>query len=155
MQDSPQIILARQSHPDFPTDRGETCSLGHRHTERLLSPLAFGHVHHGTYEFNEIAGWAQNGMAYHVDVSEFAARRNESVIQLELRFVTARFLDRFAEFGLIIGMDALKERFVSRLTTVRIKTQYAVAFFGEVLDLTRGRYRRPTARVAEPLRFRQ
>jgi hypothetical protein len=94
-------------------------------------------------------------MAYHVDVPDLATGTNESVIQLELRFVAASFLDRFAEFGLIIGMDALKERFVSRLTTVRIKTQYAVAFFGEVLDFTRGRYRRPTARVAEPLRFRK
>src|SRR5258708_3142990 len=94
-------------------------------------------------------------MAYDVDVPDLATGTNESVIQLELRFVTARFFDRFAEFGLIIGMDALKECFVSWLTTVRIKTQYAVAFFGEVLDLTINRYRRPTARVAEPLRFRQ
>src|SRR6266404_1287361 len=94
-------------------------------------------------------------MAYDVDVPDLATGTNESVIQLELRFVTARFLDRFAEFGLIIGMDALKECFVSRLTTVRIETQYAVAFFGEVLDLTINRYRRPTARMAEPLRFRQ
>src|SRR5690242_6837236 len=94
-------------------------------------------------------------MAYHVDVSDLAAGANESIIQLELRFVAPCFLDRFAKSELVIRMDALKERFVSRLTTVRIKTQYAVAFFGEVPDLTLGRYRCPTARVGEPLCFRQ
>src|SRR4029077_11928880 len=64
-------------------------------------------------------------------------------------------LDRFPNFGLIVRMDALKERFVSRLSTMGIKTQHAVAFFRQVPDSAHGRYRRPTARVAEPLRFRQ
>src|SRR5258708_15624366 len=52
-------------------------------------------------------------------------------------------------------MDALKERFVSQLSTPRLKTHQAVAFLGKIQDLARGRSRCPTARVAEPLRFRQ
>jgi len=94
-------------------------------------------------------------MAYHVDVSDPAAGMNDSVIQFEVRVLTPCFLDRFAEFGLIIRMDALKERFVSRLPAVRIKTRHPVALFREVPDLAFGRYRCPTARVAEPLRFGQ
>src|SRR6267142_6712570 len=52
-------------------------------------------------------------------------------------------------------MDALKERFVSQLSTLRLKTHQTVAFLGKIQDLTRGRSRCPAARVAEPLRFRQ
>ena len=52
-------------------------------------------------------------------------------------------------------MDALKERFVAQLSKLRIKTHQAVAFLGKVQDLAGGRSRCPTARVAEPLRFRQ
>jgi hypothetical protein len=121
----------------------------------FFRPLAVGYVHHGTDEFNEIAGWAENGMAHHVDISDLAAGMNDSVIQLEIRSFTLCFLDRFPDSGLIIRMNALKEHFVSRLATVRIKTQHPVAFFGHVPDLARGRHPRPTARVAEPLRLRQ
>ncbi len=133
----------------------DPCEIRLRLAQRLFCPLALGYVDHSTDEFNEIAGLAWNGMAYHVDVSDPAAGMNDSVIQLELRVLTRCCLDRFANFGLIIRMDALKERFVSRLSTVRIKTHHPVAFFGEVLDLALRRYRCPTARVAEPLRFRQ
>src|ERR1700733_8623436 len=38
-----------------------------------LCLLAFGNVHYGADEFNEIAGWAENGMAYHVDVPDVTA----------------------------------------------------------------------------------
>ena len=82
----------------------------------FLRSLALGYVHHGTDEFNEIAGWACDGMAYHVDVSDPAAGMNDSVIQLELRILTPCCLDRLADFRLIIRMDALKESFVSRLS---------------------------------------
>ena len=40
----------------------------------------------------------------------------------ELRFRIRCCSDRFPDFGLIIRMDALKKRFVSRLSIMRIKT---------------------------------
>jgi hypothetical protein len=87
------------------------------------------------------------------DISELAARMNESAIQFEIRFFTLCCLDRCPKFGLIIRMDALKKRFVSRLFTVPIKTQYPVTFFGQISDFADSRG--PTARLTEPLRFRQ
>src|SRR5713226_4378636 len=119
----------------------------------LFGPFALGDVNHGTHEFNQIGGWAENGMAHHVDVSNLAAGMNDSVIQLELRLLTPRCLGCFPNFGLVIRMDALKECFELRFSTVRVKTQYAVAFLGPVPNLARSRDPCPTARMAEPLRF--
>src|SRR6266851_4730991 len=119
----------------------------------LFGPFALGDVHHGTHEFNQIAGWAENGMAHPVDISNLAAGMNDSVIQLGLRLLTPRCLGHFPELGLIIRMDALKNCFESRQSTMRVKTQQSVAFFGPVPDLAGGGDKCPTARVAQSLRF--
>src|ERR1700694_1371834 len=74
-------------------------------TQRLC-PLVLGDVDHGTDEFNEIAGWTENGMAYCVDVPDLAAGMNDSVIELELSLFTACSFDLFQP-TLIIRMDAL------------------------------------------------
>src|SRR6266851_3619928 len=107
-----------------------------------------------THEFNEIAGWAENGMAYCVDVSNLAAGMSDSVIHLELCFFTPCAIEVFSGLGLIMRMDALKECLESRLPTLRVKTPDAVAFFGPVRDFTCGGAPCPTARMAQPLRFR-
>ena len=93
-------------------------------------------------------------MPHHVDVSNVAAGMNDSVIQLELRLLAPRCLGCSPNFGLIIRMDALKECFESRFSTMRVKTQHAVAFLGPVPDLAGGGGPCPTARMAQPLRFR-
>src|SRR6266853_2277123 len=129
--------------------------IGLARAQFLLRPLALGDVDHGAHELNQIAGWAENGMAHHVDVSNLAAGMNDSVILLEICFHTQCCLGGCRLFGLIIRMDALEERFESRLSTVRVKTQHAVAFLGPVPNVTRSRNPCPTARMAEPLRFRQ
>src|SRR6266851_5699577 len=144
--------LAHRGHPIYVRELrlGLTQSLA-----LILRPLAFGYVDHSTDEFNEIPGWTENGTAHRVDVPDLAAGMNDSVIELEPRFVTRCSLGRFPKFGLIIRMDALKESFESRLSTVRVKTQYAVAFLGPESDLSRSRGPCPTACVAEPLCFGQ
>src|SRR5229473_2518569 len=129
--------------------------MGLARAQFFLRPFALGDVDHGAYEFNQIAGWAENGMAHHVDVSNLAAGMNDSITQLELRLLAARCLSCFPNFGLIIRMDALKECFESRFSTVRVKTQHAVAFLGPVPNVTRSRDPCPTARVAQALRFGQ
>src|SRR6202165_2066543 len=127
-------------------------------TQRLR-PLAFGNVNHGTHVFNKIAGRTENGMAHCVDLPDLATRMNDSVIELEPRLVTAcSFCSFDCSFDLlqptlISRMDALKECFESRLSTVRVKTQYAVTFLGPVPNVACSRGRCPTARVAESLRF--
>ena len=50
----------------------------------VLCALGLAGVHHGTHELDEIAGWAEDRAAYYVDISDLAARMNDSVIQLEL-----------------------------------------------------------------------
>src|SRR5579862_4807572 len=88
-------------------------------------------------------------------IPDRAARMNDSVFQLELRFFTPCCLDCSSNFVSIIRMDALKERFVWGLAIEWIKTQNPVAFFRHIPDLARGWYRCPTTRVTEPLRLRQ
>src|SRR5260370_311330 len=119
----------------------------------LFRMFALGNVNNGTHKFNEIAGWAQNRMAYHVDVSDLAAGMNDPVIQLELRLLAPCCLGYFPELGLIFRMDALKKCFESRFFTMRVKTQQSVAFFGPVLELAGGGEKCPTARVAQSLCF--
>src|ERR1700688_4659003 len=94
-------------------------------------------------------------MAYCTDVPDSATRMNDSVIELELPLFTTCAFELFHGPGLIIGVNALKECFESRLSTMRVKAQHAVAFLGPVPDLSHSGSPCPTACVAEPLRFRQ
>src|SRR5258708_14744520 len=59
--------------------------MGLARAQFFLRPFAFGDVNHGAHEFNQIAGWAKNRMAHHVDDSNLAGGMDDSVIQLELR----------------------------------------------------------------------
>src|SRR5713226_877771 len=127
--------------------------MGLARAQFFLRPFAFGDVNHGTHEFNQIAGWAENGMAHHVDVSNLAAGMNDSITQLELRLLAPRYLGCFPNLGLIIGMDAVHKCFESRFSTVRVKTQHPEAFLGPVPELSRSGSPCPTARMAEPLRI--
>ena len=135
-------------------DAGYMSEFGPRLVERILCALALGVVNHGAHEFNEIAGWAEHRVADCVDVSNLTAGMNDSVIQVELRLFTPCSFVGFPGLGLIIRMDALKESFVSRLPTLRVKTLHAVTLLGPVRDPARGGPPCPTARVAQPLRFR-
>src|SRR5260370_2744452 len=128
--------------------------MGLARAQFFLRPFAFGDVNHGAHEFNQIAGWAENRMAHHVDDSNLAAEMDDSVIQLELRLLAHRCLACFAKFGLIIRIDALREYFQSRFSTVRVKTQHAVAVLGPVPNVPRSTAPCPTARMSQSLRFR-
>src|SRR5260370_2119414 len=122
--------------------------MGLARAQFFLRPLPLGNVNHSTHEFNQIAGCAENGMSHHVDVSNLAAGINDSVIELELRLLAPSCLGCFPNLCLIIRMDALKECFESRFSTLRVKTQHAVAFLVPVPNVTRSRDPCPTARMA-------
>src|SRR5260370_42141636 len=98
----------------------------------LFGPFALGDVHHGTHEFDQIAGWAENRMAHSVDISNLAAGMNDSVIQLELRLLAPRCLGCFPNLGLIVRMNALKECFESRVSTVPLQTHHPLPFLAPV-----------------------
>src|SRR5216684_3749317 len=107
--------------------------MGLAHAEFFLRPFALSDVNHGTHEFNQIAGGAENGMAYHVDVSNFAAGMNDSVILLELRLLAPRSLGCFPNFGWIIRMIKPKlgkqprERGARRRSSSRITESFIPA----------------------------
>jgi hypothetical protein len=123
-------------------------------TQRLCS-FAFRDVYHGTDELNKIAGWSEDGMAYCVDVTDFAAGMKDSVIELELGLFTACSFEVFQGTGSIIRMNALKESLDTREATVRVKTQHAVALFGPVRDVARLWLPGPTSGATKPLGLRQ
>jgi hypothetical protein len=88
----------------------------------FFGPLTLSNVHHGTHELNNVAVWAENRVAYQMDISDLAARTNDSVFQLELRLLRPYYVAYFPDLGMIISMDAFKECFESRLSSVRVKT---------------------------------
>src|SRR5579864_53942 len=104
----------------------------------LFSTLALCHVHNGTHELDKVAGWAENGMAYDVDVPDLPAGMNDAIIYLVVSFLTASFLRYFPDFGSIIGMKPLQECVESWGPIVRIKTQHPEAFLGPVPHLAGG-----------------
>ena len=87
------------SHGGHPVDVREVRLRLAQSLALFLRPLAFGDVHHGTHEFNEFAGWAENRMAHYVDISDLAAGMNDSVIQLELRRSRVALSSAFATLG--------------------------------------------------------
>src|SRR5258708_4992555 len=88
----------------------------------VFSPPAFRHVHPGPHVLNEVAGWVEKGVSYHLDVSDLAAGMDDSVIRLVVEFGTPRCRRYFPDLGLIIRVDALQECFKSRQSVARIKT---------------------------------
>src|SRR5260370_25599228 len=104
------------------------CQVSLAYEQFFFRPLTLGDVNHGTHEFNQIAGWAENGMAHYVDVSNLAAGMNDSVIQVGLCLLTPCCQGHFPELGLIIRMDTLKNCLESRQPIVRVKTQQSVTF---------------------------
>src|SRR5271166_4486484 len=85
------------------------CQIGLALPQLLLSPPAFRHIHHGTHVLNEVAGRVENGVSYHVDVSDLAAGMDDSVIRLVVELRTTRCRRYFPDLGVIIGMDTLQE----------------------------------------------
>ncbi len=125
--------------------------------ERLsffVRPPAFGHIHHGPHEFYHIAGWAENGVADGLDLSDLTARMHNSIACVELCLFTDCCLEVFSSSGPIIGMDAQPEFSKPRRPPSGIETQNAKRFLGPVGMFAGRRDACPTARVAQPLRFR-
>src|SRR5260370_42366357 len=91
-----------------------------------------------------MAGRVENGMAHPVCAPNLAVGLYVWVIPPGPRLITPCCLGHFPELGLIIRMDALKKCFESRQSTMRVKTQQSVDFFGPVPDLASGGRQRPT-----------
>src|SRR6266436_1542959 len=79
----------------------------------LLCSFTLSDVDHSTHEFNQIAGWAENGMAYCIDISDIALGMNDSVIQFELRLLANGSVELLPDCGpMVVRLDPLKKCFV-------------------------------------------
>src|SRR5207244_10573867 len=119
---------------DLMRDRGRQLPHGHDAIgvgERLslfLRPAAFCHIDQGPHEFDEIAGWAENGVADDVDLSDLAARMHNSIAMVEIYLFADCGPEVFFSSGLVIGMYAPLEFFKSRRAPCGIESRYAEDF---------------------------
>src|SRR5258706_12380061 len=120
-----------------------------------LGPLALGDVHSGTDEFNDIAGCVENRMTYSENVLEGAVRKNGSENHLVIRPFTECSFQVVDEPASILRMNALQKGFKWRYTPFRIEAVQSIGLPRPVGGLSGGDVQRPTARVAQPLRFGQ
>ena len=106
-------------------------------------------------EFNEIAGSIENRVFHQADVSRLAARKNDSAIQLVFRFFANGLLRGVDVPFSIQWMNALDAFFPWRQVPFDIEATDATPLLGGVGDFPSGDVPCATARVAQPLGFRQ
>ena len=93
-------------------------------------------------------------MADDVDLSDLAVRMHDSIAMVVICLFPDCLPEALSSSGHVIRMDALLKFFKSRRSCRGIKSRYAEDFFGPVGVLADRRVGCPTARVAQPLRFR-
>src|ERR1700755_2221909 len=120
----------------------------------LLGLFTFGDVDHSTCEFDEIAARAENRMTDDANVPDFATLMHDAVFRFKAFLLTDGPLGQFNKPRSIVGMNRPEECFGSGQTIPWIETQNSVAFLRPVSDVLIGTPGK-TARVPEPLRFRQ
>src|SRR5260370_24505259 len=101
----------------------------------LLCSFTFSDVDHSAHKFNEMAGRAQNRMTHDVNVPDGATRMNDAVVRLPLCLLADSRLDYFAETGLVVGMNPLKEFFESGQTILLMETLKTLASLRPVPDI--------------------
>src|SRR5437867_6551768 len=120
----------------------------------FIRPPAFGHVDQETHEFAEIAGRFENRMTHCLHVSRCTARKDHSVMHVDIRARVGCALESFHDQGSIVWMNTLMKFFEGRFPPIRIEAIQAGVFLGRVEDLSLQDIARPAARMGELLRFR-
>src|SRR5689334_12125380 len=87
-----------------------------QNTVAFLRPLAVGDVDHGSHEFDEITGRAENRMSSGVNVPDGAILMHEAVVRFKLDLLTDHPLHQFFQLGLVIRMNPLEQFFESGQT---------------------------------------
>src|ERR1700742_985896 len=94
-------------------------------------------------------------MTDEMNIPDPPVRVDGPIIHRKISPVAGCSLDQFDNLGLIIGMNALTHCFEWRRLFSRFETYDAEALFAPVPEFVRCGIPGPTARVAQPLRFRQ
>src|SRR6266478_7310910 len=90
-----------------------------------------------------------------MDVPDSSLGMEDTVVHLEVCPLADCLLGLLTERDLVIRINPLQKCFVWRQWFTRFETEYPAALLGPVSDLKGRRVPCPTARLAEPLRFRQ
>src|ERR1700730_12754972 len=120
--------------------------------QSLFGPLALGHVHRATHEFNKIPGRIAHRMACTMDVPDRTVRKNGAEIHLVIDcpgYVISKHLLS------VLRMNTLGPFLKRRCTLFWLETKQAVGFRGREGDLLSGGVERPSTRMGQPLAFRQ
>src|SRR5258708_8844897 len=125
-------------------------------TQLSLRAFTLGDVYANPHDFNEVARFTENGMAYSVKVLDLAVRKNDSELEVGISPFTNCVFAIFKPLSPILGMNSLENRLKWRDTCFRIKSKQAVAFLRPVGDLFRGGCPHPTPAVSSrhPCRLR-
>src|SRR5258708_28828059 len=90
-----------------------------------------------------------------LDVSDLAARMDNSVCLVVVPFFRKGFIDPRLKGGPVLRMDPLEKPCEPRDRSSRIEAQDSVTLLGPVPDLARGGDPGPVPHVAQPLGFGQ
>src|SRR5258708_24967097 len=121
----------------------------------LLSALALSDVRRRAHELHQISGCVQNRMANSVDVFDRAVGKKDPEFYIVMGFFKDRSLDCPLPLGSICRMDPLETLFPNRHALCRIEPINPVPFLGQVNCVPSRYLPDPTARMSDPLRFRQ
>src|ERR1700758_3051341 len=79
-------------------------------TQLFLRLFTLGDVYAQPHDFNELAGFTENGMAYSVKVLDLAARKNDSELEFGVSPFTNGVFTIFKPLSSILGMNSLENR---------------------------------------------
>src|SRR5467141_5356477 len=121
----------------------------------LLGALLLRDVHDGADEFDQLAGGIQHRMRENAHVAPRAVRQHQAILDLEVRLLPHRSLDRLGKSGPVLGVDALQGRLERRQPLRRVVAENAVALLRPVQEGVGNRAPGPASRVADLLRLRE
>src|SRR5262249_58231407 len=102
-------------------------------------------------DFNELARFTENRVAYSLKLLDLAVRKNDP--ELEAGILPFRLFGVSKPSCPILRMNALENGLIGWYACVRIKPKQVVALRLPVGDLFRGGVQRPTAPLSPGLRF--
>src|ERR1700730_1059039 len=79
-------------------------------TQLALRPFTLGDVYAQPHDFNEVAGFTENGMAYSVKMRDRAAGKNAPELENGISAITNCVFAVLKPLSPILGMNSLKNR---------------------------------------------
>jgi hypothetical protein len=81
----------------------------------FFRPPPFGHIHNGSYEFNEIAGFARNRTAYDMNVFDCPIGHQQSVFKIKIRPFLRCTINCLLHLGSVVRMGSFERKSYRRL----------------------------------------